>query len=106
MGIPPLEILNPKLILKLIATINPGVEKLLHYLTGAMAWSAVGLSVDFHSAGWLRCGNSISRIFLFACRLVLAAAVYPVIYKPFTDQCIARIRAVIGERIDFFAIQP
>lgn len=92
--------------MNLIETIKPGVEKFWLCSIAAMAWSAVGLCLDLLAAGWLQGVNSISRILLFIWGLALAAAVYPVIFKPFADQSLARFRAIRAERISFLAIQP
>jgi len=84
---------------------KPGVGKFWLYFTAAVVWSAVGMYLDFLAASWLREVNLILTIILISCGLVLAAAIYLIMFKRFADQNIARIRSMTGERICIFAFQ-
>ena len=91
--------------MKLIEKFKPGVGKFWLYFTAAVVWSAVGIYLDYLAASWLREVNFISAIIFISCGLLLAAAIYLIMFKRFADQNIARIRSMTGERICIFAFQ-
>jgi hypothetical protein len=91
--------------MKLSDTIKPAVGKFWLYSAAALAWSAVGVYLDFLAVGWLSEVSTIIRIILILCGFALAAAIYLVMFKRFADQNIARIQAMTGERVCFFAFQ-
>ena len=91
--------------MKIIEKFKPGVGKIWLYFSAAVVWSAVGIYLDYLAASWLIEVNQISTIIFISCGLLLAAAIYLIMFKRFADQNIARIRSMTGERICIFAFQ-
>ena len=91
--------------MKIIEKFKPGVGKIWLYFSAAVVWSAVGIYLDYLAASWLIEVNQISTIIFIGCGLLLAAAIYLIMFKRFADLNIARIRAMTGERICIFAFQ-
>ena len=91
--------------MNLIETLKPGVGKFWLYFTAAIVWSGVGIYLDFLAARWSKELNPNSTIKIIGGGLVLAAAIYLVMFKRFADQNIIRIRDMKGKRICFFAFQ-
>ena len=91
--------------MKIIEKFKPGVGKIWLYFSAAVVWSAVGIYLDYLAASWLIEVNQISTIIFISCGLLLAAAIYLIMFKRFADLNIARISAMTGERICIFAFQ-
>ena len=91
--------------MNLIETLKPGVRKFWLYFTAAIVWAGVGIYLDSLPARGLRERNLISTIMIVIIGLILAAAIYMVMFKRFADQNIFRIREMNGNRICFFAFQ-
>ncbi len=91
--------------MNLIETLKPCVGKFWLYFTAAVVWSRVGIYLDFLAARWLKELNPNSTIKIIGGGLVLAAAIYLVMFKRFADQNIIRIRDMKGKRICLFAFQ-
>ena len=89
----------------MIEKFKPGAGKFWLYFTAAVVWSTVGIYLDYLAASWLREKIFISAIIFISCGLLLAAAIYLIMFKRFADQNIDRIRSMTGERICIFAFQ-
>ncbi len=86
-------------------TYKPAVGKKWLFITAALVWSGVGFYLDFLAVQWLRVVNLRSSFLFISAGLVLAAAIYFIMFKPFADQNIIRIREMNGDRLCFFAFQ-
>ena len=91
--------------MKLTARLKPGVGKSWLYAAAVLAWSGVGLYLDYLALGWLREMNPGIALLYSAAGLLLAAAIYAITFKRFADQNIARIRDMKNDRICIFAFQ-
>jgi hypothetical protein len=91
--------------MKLTERLKPGVGKSWLYTAAGLAWSGVGLYLDYLALGWLREVNPGIALLYAAAGLLLAAAIDAIMFKRFADQNIARIRDMKNDRICIFAFQ-
>ena len=84
---------------------KPAVRKLWLFISGALVWSGVGIYLDVLAVRWLKEDNLGIASLFFRAGLVLAAAIYAVMFIRFADQNIIRIRDLRGDRMCIFAFQ-
>lgn len=88
-----------------INTLKPGVDKFWLFVVAGLIWSGVGIYLDFLAFGWLR-PVKISLALLFAVSgILLAVAIYAIMFKRFADLNLVRIRDLSGDKICIFAFQ-
>jgi hypothetical protein len=85
--------------------LTPAVSKFWLYLLASIIWSGVGIYLNFLAVGWL-IPIIIDQAALFVLSgLILSLAIYVIMFRPFANQNIERIRGLPGDRICLFAFQ-
>ena len=88
-----------------INTLKPGVEKFWLFVAAGFIWSGVGIYLDFLAFGWLRPVKTSLALIFAVSGILLAVAIYAIMFKRFADLNILRIRDLPGEKICIFAFQ-
>jgi hypothetical protein len=88
-----------------INTLKPGVEKFWLFVVSGFTWSGVGIYLDFLALGWLRPVKTSLALVFTVSGILLAVAIYAIMFKRFADLNILRIRDLPGKKICFFAFQ-
>ena len=88
-----------------INTLKPGVEKFWLFVAAGFIWSGVGIYLDFLAFGWLRPVKTSLALIFAVSGILLAVAIYAIMFKRFADLNILRIRDLPGGKICIFAFQ-
>jgi hypothetical protein len=88
-----------------INTLKPGVDKFWLFVAASLMWSGVGIYLDFLAYGWLRPVNMSRALLFVASGILLAVAIYFIMFKRFADLNLVRIRDLSGDKICIFAFQ-
>jgi hypothetical protein len=88
-----------------INSLKPGVDKFYLILIASAMWSGVGVYLDCLAYGWLLTVNLGLAIIYLSSGILLALAIYHVMFKRFAAQNIARISELPDEKICLFAFQ-
>lgn len=88
-----------------INSLKPGVDKSWLYIIAGLMWSGVGIYLDLLAYVWLTPNATGSVLLFISLGLLLAVMVYAMMFKPFADLNIARIRHLKDGNICIFAFQ-
>lgn len=88
-----------------INTLKPGVDKFWLFVVASLMWSGVGIYLDYLAFGWLRPVNIGLALLFGVSGILLAVAIYAIMFKRFADLNITRIRDLPGDKICIFAFQ-
>lgn len=74
-------------------------------MLASIIWSGVGIYLNFLAFRWLTPIKFSQAVLFVLGGLILSLAIYAIMFRPFADQNIKRIKGMPGDKICLFAFQ-